>query len=103
VAAGQPFARRLDADEADGLVGVERVEEADGVGAAAHAGDGVIREPALRVQHLLPRLGADHRLEIADDHRVGVRPDDGAEQVVGRLDVRHPVADRLVDRVLEGA
>ena len=32
-----------------------------------------------------------------------MRPDDGADHVVRRLDVRHPVAERLVDRVLERA
>ena len=35
--------------------------------------------------------------------RVGMRPDRRADEVVRRRDVRHPVADRLVDRVLERA
>src|SRR4030067_260183 len=77
---GRPAPRRCDADEPDGVVGVEGVEETDGVGAAAHAGDGVVREPALSVQHLPPRLRADDRLEVADDHRGGGRPDGGGGQ-----------------------
>ena len=46
-------------------------------------------------------LVADPALEVADDRRVRVRAHRRAEDVVGRLDVRHPVAHRLVDRVLE--
>ena len=54
---------------------------------------------------LLPKLrerfAPDHRLEVADDHRVRMRAEHRAEDVVRRRDVRHPVADSLVDRVFE--
>ncbi len=58
-------------------------------------------KPALRVQDLLARLPSDHGLELAHDLRVGVRADARADQVVGRLDVRDPVADRLARGLLE--
>ena len=54
-------------------------------------------------EDLHARLVADHRLEVAHHGRVGVRPQRRAEQVVGVRDVGHPVADRLVDGVLQGA
>ena len=47
------------------------------------------------------RLVADPALQVADDRGVRVRAHRRAEDVVGRLDVRDPVAHRLVDRVLE--
>ena len=79
------------------------MEQADGVGPAADAGDQRVRQPALHCHDLLARLPADHRLEVADQLRIGVRAGGGADQVVGRLDIGHPVAERLVHGVLEGA
>ena len=51
---------------------------------------------------LCRRLVADPPLEVAHDRRVRVRAHRRAQHVVGGLDVRHPVAHRLVDRVLQG-
>ena len=51
--------------------------------------------------HLLARLAADDRLEVAHHHRIGMRPGDGADAVERRPDVGHPVAQRLVHGVLE--
>ena len=50
-----------------------------------------------------PRLLADHLLEIAHHHRVGMRAQRRAEQVMRRRDVGHPVAHGLADGVLERA
>ncbi len=87
-------------------VGQEGVENADGVAAAADAGDnriGQLARPAgLRIQHLPARFGADDALEVAHDGRVGVRPQRRAEQIVRRAHVGHPIADGLVDGVFEG-
>ena len=85
------------------VVGHERGEDADRVRAAADAGQDGVGQPALALEHLLARLVADDPLEVADHRRERVRPGDGAEDVVRRLDVGHPVAERLVDRVLERA
>ena len=52
-------------------------------------------------EDLRARLLADHRLELAHHQRIRVRPEHGAEQVVAVGDVGHPVAHRLVDRVLQ--
>ena len=86
------------------LVVQEGVHDADGVGAAAHAGaDGVGMVDAVLAAQLLLGLLADDLLEIADDGRERVRSGHGAEQVVGGLHVGDPVAQRLVDGVLEDA
>ena len=92
----------LDAVDFDALVVEEGVEQAHGIGAAADAGDERIRQPAFGGHHLLAGLAADHRLEVAHHHRIGVRPGDGADAVEGVIDIGDPVAQRLVHGVLEG-
>ena len=96
----------LYADQAHAGVGQEGVENADGVAAAADAGDnriGQLARPAgLLIQHLPARFGADDALKVAHDGRVGVRPQRRAEQIVRRAYVGHPIADGLVDGVFEG-
>ena len=77
------------------------MEQPHGVRAAADAGDERIGKTALGLQHLLARLAADDRLEIAHHHRIGMRARDGADAVERRADIGHPVAQRLVHRVLE--
>jgi hypothetical protein len=79
-------------------VGVEeRVEQTDGVGAAADAGDDGVGQGAGLVEHLGPRLDADDALELADEPRVRGRADDAAEHVEGAGGVGDPVAQGLVD------
>src|SRR5690606_15965306 len=48
-------------------------------------------------------LPADHRLEVAHHGRIRVRTRRGADDVIGVLDIGHPVSERLVHGVLERA
>ena len=80
---------------------MNRGEQADGVRAAADAGEREVRQPALDGAQLGRRLVADPALEVAHDRGVRVRAHRRPEHVVRGLDVGHPVAHRLVDRVLE--
>ena len=59
------------------------MEETHRVAAAADAGDQRVRQAPLRAQDLPARLVADHRLEVAHDLRIGVRPGDRADAVEG--------------------
>ncbi len=103
VAAGRdPLAGGLGHGHPDRRLADEPVEQADRVRAAADAGQDEVRQPALDRPELRGGLVAEDPLEVAHDRRVGVRAHRRAEDVVGRLDVRDPVAHRLVDRVLEG-
>ena len=52
--------------------------------------------------HLLARLGADDRLEVAHHGRIGMRAGGGADAIERVVDVGDPVAQRLVHGVLEG-
>ena len=90
---------RLVSVETDVGIIEEVVEDADGVGATADAGDDCVGQPTP-IQALLARLPADDPVELADHLGERCRPGDGAEQVVRRGDVGDPVAHRLVDRVL---
>ena len=79
----------------------ERVEQADGVGAAADAATTASgsRPSCSRICARASR--ADHRLEVAHHRRIGVRAGRRADQVVGVVDVGDPVAQGLVHGVLE--
>ncbi len=109
LAAVQPLAGGFHADEARLLVRDVGMEDAHGVAAAAHARDhrvGVLGGDALLGQHAghLPEaFGADHALEVAHHHGIGVRARHRADDVEGVVHVRDPVAHGLVERVLERA
>ena len=92
-------ASRFDPGEGHGAVLDERVEDPRRVRAAADAGDHLVWQSPQLVEALLPTLLADHRLEVADDHRERVRPHDRTQDVVRVLDAAHPVPHRLVDRI----
>ena len=79
----------------------EIIEQPDRVASAAHAGEKVIRQASGGFQNLPARFLADHAMEFAHHHRIRMRPQHGAEQVMGMFDVRDPVAHGLVDGVLE--
>src|SRR3954454_24371065 len=93
----------LDANQPDGRVGNERVEDPYRIAAAADARDDGIREPAERLEALRPCLLADHGLEFADHQWIRMRTQDRPEQVIAMVHGRDPVAHGLVDRVLERA
>ena len=94
-------AGRLGHGQTDRRLADEPGQQPDRVRPAADAGDGEVRQASLDRRELGRSLVADPALEVPDDGRVGMRPHRGAQDVVGRLDVRHPVAHRLVDGVLE--
>ena len=97
----EPLAARLDADERHGRVFEEAREQPHRVRAAADAGDRLVRQLAVRLEALPPRLLADDALEVAHHLRIGRRAGDRADHVERVVAVRRPVADRLVHRVLE--
>jgi hypothetical protein len=93
----------LQAHQPDAVIGHEGGEDPDGVGAATDAGQHDVGQPVAALEHLLAGLVTDHPLEVPDHGRERVRAGDGAEDVVRRLHVGHPVAEGLVDGVLERA
>ncbi len=59
------------------------------------------RQAAFRAEMLLARLAADHGLQFCDELRIRRGTDAGTDQIVRRLDVRDPVADRFARRLLQ--
>src|SRR4249920_1075152 len=98
-----PPAAGFDADEPHARFGQECLEDADRVAPTADAGDHRVRVAPLALAELHPGLVADHALAIAHERgeRMGSR--DRAEDVVRVDHARRPVAQRLVERVLEGS
>ena len=96
------FAARLDAEHLHRCVVEERIEQANGIRAAADARNEQVRQALLLLQNLPARFIADHALEIPDHHRIRMRAIRRAEDVMRAADIRHPVAHRLVHRLLQG-
>ena len=78
-------------------------KHADGVGAAAHAGDHTVRQPSFFFEYLLFCLHADDALELFDHLRVRVRSHGGTDDIKSILRIFCPGTDRLVSGILEGA
>ena len=96
-------ARCFAADETHALILDEIVETADGVGAAAHAGNDSVRQAAFLFQHLLLDFFGDDGLEVAHDGGERVRPHHRAKAVVGIADAAGPLAHGFGHGVLQGA
>ena len=99
---GKPSPPASIPDEAHVVV-EERGEQSDRVGPATHARDRDVGQGSDELEALGPRLVADAAGEVAHHRREGMRPGRGPEQVGRVVDAGHPVAQGLVDRVLEGA
>ena len=97
-----PGAARLDSVQRDVRVVQERVEQPHRVRASSDAGDAGVGQAALQIEHLRAGLAPDHGVEVAHHHRIGMRARHRADDVVRVVDVAHPVAHRLVERILEG-
>ena len=95
--------RRLAADELHGRVADEVVEGADGVRAAADAGEHGVGQPPFDFGELLLYLLRYDRLEVAHYRREGVRPHARAEDVMRVGDAARPLAHRLADGVLQSS
>ena len=81
----------------------ERIEQADGIRAAADAGDQQIGQPLFFLQDLPPRFVADDALKIAHHDRIRMRAVSGAEDVMRGADVGDPIAHRFVDGFLQAS
>ena len=77
------------------------VKKAHGVGATADAGDQGIRRPPLLRHQLRPHFAADDGLKIPHHGRVRMRSGNCANDIKCIVDIRDPVTQRLVHRILE--
>src|SRR5580692_1965434 len=66
-------------DQTNARVAKKRMEDSDGVTAAADAGENRIRQPVLALQNLAAGFISDDAVKIADHHRIGMRAQSGTE------------------------
>ena len=71
-AAADSFAARFDADHSYLSILQKRMEQADGVAAAADAGNQQIGKASLAFENLATCFHADDALKIAHHHRIGM-------------------------------
>ncbi len=79
----------------------EIIKKADGVAAAAHAGEKRVRQPSNFRPHLAASFLPDYPLKLAHHERIRMRPQHRAQQVMRVLHVRHPIAHGLVNSIFE--
>ena len=84
----QPLAPGLDTVHGHLPVCQEGMEQAHCIGAAADTGHQRIRQLVGLVQALGPGLPADDALEVAHQHRVGVRAGHAADDVEGAVHIQ---------------
>src|SRR5258706_2427759 len=97
----QTLSSGLDSYHFHGVVLVEGMKEADRIRAARHTGEEIMGKPAFFWKYLFTSFPANHRLEISDDHRKGMRTHHGAHNVMSRLDICHPVTHGFINGVLQ--
>src|SRR6185437_3343886 len=91
----ETFASGLDTDETHASVGHESAEHSHRVRSATDTRYDGRWQSADACQHLLARLTPYDALKVTNHARIRGRPDDGADDVVRRVDVRYPVTNRL--------
>ncbi|MNC62244.1 hypothetical protein D3C75_1122490 [compost metagenome] len=69
-----PLACSLYSDHADILILHKWIEHADRIASSAYGSNQQIRQPAFGFQNLAAGLIADNPLEVADHHRIRMRP-----------------------------
>ena len=98
----QAMTCRLNANQLHLWLSQIRVEQTDGIGAAANTCHGKIRLTTNQRRHLHFGFFADYTLEIAHNLRIRMRACGGAQNIECGVHIRHPVAHRFVQRVFQG-
>src|SRR6266404_1976330 len=99
--AANAFATSFNSDHSNMSIVQKRMEQANGVAAAADTGDEQIRQTTFAFENLMARLNANDSLKIADHHGVRMGAENRAQYIMSGAHVRDPVAHRFVDRFLE--
>ena len=79
------------------------VKNADGIRAATHTGNNAMRDASVLFQTLRPRLCANDRLQLAHHEGIGMRSRHRADDIKCILHIGDPVAQCLIESILEGA
>src|SRR6267378_5655143 len=99
--AANAFATSFNSDHSNMSIVQKRMEQANGVAAAADTGDEQIRQTTFAFENLMARLNANDALKIAHHHGVRMGTEDRAQYIMSGAHVRDPIAHRFVDRFFE--
>ena len=102
VTAIQSLTRGFDTVEGNGGIIDEIGEHSDRIGTTADTGDDCVGKSPGHGEHLCARLGGNDAVEFTNDRGEGVRAGCSSQEIVGGRKSRCPVAQGLVDGVLEG-
>jgi hypothetical protein len=89
-------------NEAYALIPDKGIEKPEGIGAPAYARHQRIGKAPEGVEALGSGFLADYGLKISDNHGIGMGAGDGANDVMGMVNVRHPISHGLIHGVLKG-
>src|SRR5215831_3100532 len=95
-----PRAPSFDADHSH-LVTEEFIKKADRVAAPADARHKAVSQAPFALENLKFCLPAYHRLEVAHNHRIGMRAYDRADDIKRVVDICDPVTERLIRCILQ--
>src|SRR5712692_7080939 len=93
----------FDADHLYISVAEKLIKETDGIRTAANAGEKMRGDAFFGGEDLLAGFAADHGLKIAHHRGIGMRAENGAEQIVRASHIGDPIAHGFVDSVFERA
>src|ERR1700745_2497990 len=80
--AANAFATSFNSDHSNMSIVQKRMEQANGVAAAADTGDEQIRQTSFAFENLMARLNANDALKIADHHGVRVGAENRAQYIM---------------------
>ncbi len=99
----ESFAAAFHADQSDLRIVEKSRKDADGVGAAPHAGRYDVRQPAGLFKALSASFLPNGGLKVPHNRRIRMRTAGRSKQVEGVFDVGCPVSERFIDGIFEGS
>jgi hypothetical protein len=90
----------LDPDHANACVSQKWMKQSNRIRPAADTRDQNVRQATFSFEHLRPRFAPDHALKITHHQRIRMWTKRTAKQVVSVPNIRDPIAQSFVDRVL---
>ncbi len=100
-ARSDPTSTRFDSNEFNMLIIHKSTKDSNRIRPATHTRNDRIRQTPHFHHYLFTCFRPDHRLKLTHHRRVRVRSQRRTEQIMRIAHIRHPIADRFIDRILQ--